>query len=148
MVSCNLSRRLFADTLVKVGDRRAQSSRDFEQSSGGDAIDATLVLVSLLIGYADHLGKLLLGQRGHSLDFSDAEGFRSQHYAFLVSDAEFDAALARIRASGVKHYANFRRERPGEINHLYGGRGVYFDDPNGHLIELITRPYSPIPEGR
>ncbi|HEY1431917.1 MAG TPA: hypothetical protein VGF39_09860, partial [Stellaceae bacterium] len=62
-----------------------------------------------------------------------------QHYAFL-SDAEFDAALPCIRATGVKHYANFRRERPGEINHLYGGRGVYFDDPNGHLLEPI-RPY-------
>src|SRR5271169_6611101 len=84
---------------------------------------------------------------GVTLDFSDSEGFRPQHYAFLVSDSEFDAALARIRASGVKHYANFRRERPGEINHLYGGRGVYFDDPNGHLLELITRPYGPTPEG-
>jgi catechol 2,3-dioxygenase-like lactoylglutathione lyase family enzyme len=84
---------------------------------------------------------------GVTLDFSDSEGFRPQHYAFLVSEAEFDAALARIRASGVKHYANFRRERPGEINHLYGGRGVYFDDPNGHLLELITRPYGPTPEG-
>ena len=84
---------------------------------------------------------------GVTLDFSDAEGFRPQHYAFLVSDAEFDAALARIRAAGVKHYANFRRERPGEINHLYGGRGVYFDDPNGHVLELITRPYGPTPEG-
>jgi catechol 2,3-dioxygenase-like lactoylglutathione lyase family enzyme len=84
---------------------------------------------------------------GVTLDFSDSEGFRPQHYAFLVSEAEFDAALARIRASGVEHYANFRRERPGEINHLYGGRGVYFDDPNGHLLELITRPYGPTPEG-
>src|SRR6201987_881311 len=82
-----------------------------------------------------------------SLDFSDSTDFRPQHFAFLVSDAEFDAALARIRAAGVKHYANFRRERPGEINHLYGGRGVYFDDPNGHLLELITRPYGPVPEG-
>ena len=63
----------------------------------------------------------------------------------LVSEAEFDAALSRIRAAGVAHYANFRRERPGEINHLYGGRGVYFDDPNGHLLELITRPYGPVP---
>ena len=65
---------------------------------------------------------------------------QDHHYAFPVSDAEFDAALPGIRASGVKHYANFRRERPGEINHLYGGRGVYFDDPNGHLLEQI-RPY-------
>lgn len=84
---------------------------------------------------------------GVTLDFSDAEGFRPQHYAFLVSEAEFDAALGRIRAQGVKHYANFRRERPGEINHLYGGRGVYFDDPDGHLMELITQPYGAVPQG-
>ena len=84
---------------------------------------------------------------GVTLDFADAVDFRPQHYAFLVGEAEFDAALARIRAAGVAHYANFRRERPGEINHLYGGRGVYFDDPNGHLLELITRPYGPIPQG-
>ena len=84
---------------------------------------------------------------GVTLDFSDATDFNPRHFAFLVSEEEFDAALARIRAAGVKHYANFRRERPGEINHLYGGRGVYFDDPNGHLLELITRPYGPTPEG-
>jgi catechol 2,3-dioxygenase-like lactoylglutathione lyase family enzyme len=84
---------------------------------------------------------------GVTLDFADAADFRPQHYAFLVGEAEFDAALARLRAMGVRHYANFRRERPGEINRLYGGRGVYFDDPNGHLFELITRPYGPVPEG-
>ena len=57
--------------------------------------------------------------------------FRPGHYAFLVSDAEFDAAFARIRARGVQYYADPRRAKPGEINHLQGGRGVYFDDPNG-----------------
>jgi catechol 2,3-dioxygenase-like lactoylglutathione lyase family enzyme len=77
-------------------------------------------------------------RNGVTLGFSDSADFRPQHDAFLVSDAEFEAALARIRANGVKQYANFRRERPGEINHLYGGRGVYFDDSNGHLMELIT----------
>ena len=83
---------------------------------------------------------------GVTLDFRDAVDFHPQHYAFLVSEAEFDAALARIRSAGVAHYANFRRERPGEINHLYGGRGVYFDDPNGHLLEIITQPYGPTPK--
>jgi catechol 2,3-dioxygenase-like lactoylglutathione lyase family enzyme len=84
---------------------------------------------------------------GVTLDFSDSSDFAPRHFAFLISEAEFDAALARIRAAGVAHYANFRRERPGEINHLYGGRGVYFDDPNGHLMELITQPYGPVPQG-
>ena len=84
---------------------------------------------------------------GVSLDFADAEGpIRPQHYAFLISEAEFDAAFARIRTGGVKYYATPRRERPGEINHRYGGRGVYFDDPNGHLMELITQPYGDTPE--
>src|SRR5205823_4304383 len=83
---------------------------------------------------------------GVTLDFDTREDFRPQHFAFLISEAEFDAALARIRASGVKHYATPRRERPGEINHRYGGRGVYFDDPNGHLMEIITQPYGDRPE--
>src|SRR4051812_12767358 len=58
---------------------------------------------------------------GVILDFANSTEFQPQHYAFLVSDAEFDAALARIRAGGVSHYANFIREQPGEINRLYDG---------------------------
>jgi catechol 2,3-dioxygenase-like lactoylglutathione lyase family enzyme len=84
---------------------------------------------------------------GVTLDFDNREDFRPQHFAFLVGEAEFDAALTRIRAGGVRHYATPRRERPGEINHRYGGRGVYFDDPNGHLFEIITQPYGKTPEG-
>jgi len=83
---------------------------------------------------------------GVTLDFDEREDFRPQHFAFLVGEAEFDTALARIRAGGIRHYATPRRERPGEINHRYGGRGVYFDDPNGHLMELITQPYGDKPE--
>jgi catechol 2,3-dioxygenase-like lactoylglutathione lyase family enzyme len=84
---------------------------------------------------------------GVTLDFADAAAdFRPQHYAFLVGDAEFDAALAHIREAGVAYYADPARSGRGEINHLYGGRGFYFEDPNGHLLELITRPYGPQPE--
>jgi catechol 2,3-dioxygenase-like lactoylglutathione lyase family enzyme len=83
---------------------------------------------------------------GVTLDYVDADDFRSHHCAFLVGDAEFDAALARMRDTDVAFYADFNRNGRGEINHLYGGRGVYFDDPNGHLFELITQPYGPIPE--
>ena len=78
---------------------------------------------------------------GVTLDFDTREEFRPGHYAFLVSDAEFDAAFARIRAQGVRYYADPRRTKPGEINHLHGGRGIYFDDPNGHVMEIITHPY-------
>jgi catechol 2,3-dioxygenase-like lactoylglutathione lyase family enzyme len=54
--------------------------------------------------------------------------------------------FARIRAQGVQYYADPRRAKPGEINHLHGGRGVYFDDPNGHVMEIITHPYGDRPE--
>jgi catechol 2,3-dioxygenase-like lactoylglutathione lyase family enzyme len=79
---------------------------------------------------------------GVSLDFADAEGpIRSQHYAFLIGEADFDAVLARIKARGLDHWADPRRTRPGEINRNDGGRGVYFSDPDGHILEVITRPY-------
>jgi catechol 2,3-dioxygenase-like lactoylglutathione lyase family enzyme len=83
---------------------------------------------------------------GVTLDFSDANDVRPQHCAFLVNDADFDAALSRITEAGIEFYANFDRAGRGEINHLYGGRGVYFCDPSGHLFELITRPYGSQPE--
>jgi catechol 2,3-dioxygenase-like lactoylglutathione lyase family enzyme len=83
---------------------------------------------------------------GVTLDFVDAVDFNTHHCAFLMNDQEFDAALARLNGMGVKFYADFIRERSGEINHLYGGRGFYFDDPAGHLFEIITKPYGPVPE--
>jgi catechol 2,3-dioxygenase-like lactoylglutathione lyase family enzyme len=83
---------------------------------------------------------------GVTLDYADAVEFRPQHYAFLVSETEFDSALSRIKSAGIAIYADFTRSGRGEINHLYGGRGFYFDDPNGHLLELITRPYGATPE--
>ena len=64
-----------------------------------------------------------------------------QHYAFLVSEDDFDAIYAKISARGLAHWADPRAERPGEINHRDGGRGVYFRDPGGHSMEILTRPY-------
>jgi len=86
---------------------------------------------------------------GVTLDFADATAtdFRPHHYAFLVSDQEFDAALARLRQAEVPYFADHRRQKRGQINHHYGGRGVYFGDPSGHLLELITKPYGPVPRG-
>lgn len=79
---------------------------------------------------------------GVSLDFSENGGdFSVQHYAFLVSEAEFDAIFGRIRDKGLDFWADPARSRPGEINHHDGGRGVYFLDPDGHVLEAITRPY-------
>lgn len=79
---------------------------------------------------------------GVSLDFANAEGsILPQHYAFLISEVDFDAVLGRIHNRGLDHWADPARRRPGEINHNDGGRGVYFPDPDGHLLEVITRPY-------
>ncbi|MEJ8281603.1 VOC family protein [Pseudonocardia spirodelae] len=64
-----------------------------------------------------------------------------QHYAFLVDDALFDRAYARLVGDGVEHWADPQRTRPGEVNHGHGGRGVYFLDPAGHYLEMITRSY-------
>lgn len=76
-----------------------------------------------------------------SLDFYEQEETQLQHYAFLVSDAEFDAAFARIRARGLQYWGDPGKEKPGEIYQLFGGRGLYFDDPSGHLLEIMTKPY-------
>ncbi len=78
-----------------------------------------------------------------TLDFLDADGMeiQMQHYAFLVSEAEFDAIFGRIRERGLAFWADPGRTQQGRINHHFGGRGVYFQDPSGHLLEIITRPY-------
>ncbi|MFB7198288.1 VOC family protein [Streptomyces sp. NPDC056240] len=80
---------------------------------------------------------------GVTLDFATipADKITPQHYAFLISEEEFDAAYAQITQRGIEHYADPRRQQPGTINHNDGGRGVYFMDPAGHAMELITVPY-------
>ncbi|MET7400325.1 VOC family protein [Dactylosporangium sp. NPDC005572] len=80
---------------------------------------------------------------GVTLDFIDTAGepITTQHYAFLVSENEFDAIFGRIRDAGVAYYADPHHGEPEQINHRDGGRGVYFDDPNGHNLEILTRPY-------
>lgn len=81
---------------------------------------------------------------GVTLDFYETpdEPIQSQHYAFLVPDDQFDAMIARLEAAGVTYYADPGHTRPGEINSLFGGRGAYFDDPDGHNLEIMTRPYA------
>jgi catechol 2,3-dioxygenase-like lactoylglutathione lyase family enzyme len=82
-----------------------------------------------------------------TLDYvRDDPPFTEQHCAFLVDDTTFDAAHQRLLDEHSPIYADPFRRTPGEINHLYGGRGVYFDDPDGHLMELITAPYGATPE--
>ncbi|KAA5835147.1 VOC family protein [Saccharopolyspora hirsuta] len=80
---------------------------------------------------------------GVLLQFAEppVEEIQMQHYAFLVDDELFDRAYARLQRKGIEHWADPQQTRPGEINHEHGGRGVYFLDPAGHALELLTRPY-------
>jgi catechol 2,3-dioxygenase-like lactoylglutathione lyase family enzyme len=85
---------------------------------------------------------------GVSLDFADDHGpVVPRHYAFLVDDGEFDEIFGRIKARGLDYWADPGQRRPGEINHNDGGRGVYWQDPNGHVLEIITIPYGGRPAG-
>jgi catechol 2,3-dioxygenase-like lactoylglutathione lyase family enzyme len=79
---------------------------------------------------------------GVSLDYHEVDGeIPSQHYAFLVGESDFDAIFGRIVERGLDHWADPMKHAAQAINHNDGGRGVYFDDPDGHFLEIITRPY-------
>ena len=79
---------------------------------------------------------------GVSLDYSEVDqDVTPQHYAFLVGEEQFDRTYAKITERRIEHWSDPGRSRPGELNHNDGGRGVYFTDPEGHLLEIITRPY-------
>ena len=72
----------------------------------------------------------------------DLERLRGDGYhAFLIGEHDFDGVFARVHDSGAGFWADPARSRPGEINRNDGGRGVYFEDPDGHLLEVLTRPY-------
>jgi catechol 2,3-dioxygenase-like lactoylglutathione lyase family enzyme len=83
-----------------------------------------------------------------TLAFLDAEGMeiQVQHYAFLVRENEFDQIFGRIKERGLKYWADPGQKQEGRINRHFGGRGVYFEDPSGHLLEIITRPYGSFDE--
>ena len=79
---------------------------------------------------------------GVTLDFASipVESITMQHYAFLISEEEFDAAFERIQQAGITYYADPQLKQPGVVNHRRGGRGLYFLDPAGHGMEILTRP--------
>lgn len=87
-----------------------------------------------------HFAPVELGN-GVFLEFADSSDFSMHHYAFLVSEEEFDAALARIVGAGIEYHAGPSGTN-GEIYFRDGGRGVYFEDPVGHVMELVTVPTS------
>ena len=78
---------------------------------------------------------------GVSLDFMDDAEIHPRHYAFLVTEEEFDEIFGRIRARGLGFWADPFERRPGEINTNDGGRGLYWQGPDGHWLEIITVPY-------
>jgi catechol 2,3-dioxygenase-like lactoylglutathione lyase family enzyme len=82
-------------------------------------------------------------ENGVSLDFINSGGdpVKSRHFAFLVSDAEFDTIFARIKARGLSYWADPMGTVENQINTHFGGRGFYFRGPEGHWYEAITKPY-------
>ena len=79
---------------------------------------------------------------GVTLDFLQSDGhITRQHYAFLVSEDEFEVIFGRIRERALPYWADPGHQQPGRINHRDGGRGVYWNDPDGHYLEILTRPY-------
>ncbi len=95
----------------------------------------------------DHLARVRTGD-GLTLDFSAEKSLWPIQCALLVNNAEFDAAFERIKSGTIRFYAEVDGTGRGEINRLHGGRGVYFDDPNGHVFELIEQVDSPASERR
>jgi len=83
-------------------------------------------------------------EHGATLDFAQVgedHEVHPQHYAFLVTEDDFDQIYGRIVARGIEHYPAPRMDRKNEINHNDGGRGVYWCDPSGHFLEILTVPY-------
>jgi catechol 2,3-dioxygenase-like lactoylglutathione lyase family enzyme len=108
--------------------------------------DASAAFLSEMLGVAAPVpfGPFLVVEvdNGVSLDFMQDDGdIGGQHYAFLVSEDEFDAIFGRIQERGLEYFADPHANEPGEINHHDGGRGVYWADPSGHWLEIITRAY-------
>ncbi|MBA0053307.1 VOC family protein [Streptomyces sp. AJS327] len=87
---------------------------------------------------------------GVTLDFAnhpgdDGQGIQSQHYAFLVSEEEFDGIFARVQEQGITYYSGPTYDDPGNINRRDDGRGFYWHDPDGHAMEVLTVPYGGFP---
>jgi catechol 2,3-dioxygenase-like lactoylglutathione lyase family enzyme len=107
--------------------------------------EATARFLTDILGLPAHrtLAHFAIVQVGEtSLDLIQTdETISSRHFAFLVSEAEFDGIFERIRGRGLPYWADPFRKEAGKVNRWDDGRGLYFDDPNGHLLEIITRPY-------
>jgi catechol 2,3-dioxygenase-like lactoylglutathione lyase family enzyme len=119
----------FNHTILKAHDSKAS---------------ATFLAEMLGLPSPEHWGpfQMVRTENDANLDYMDTDGeIVTQHYAFLVSEAEFDEIFDRVRGRKLTYWADPAQKQQGEINRHDGGRGVYFEDPNGHLLEIITRPY-------
>jgi len=112
---------------------------------------ASAVFVTEILGLTSppvHFGPFwaVTLDNGVTLDFQHSdEAMPIEHYAFLVSEAEFDAIYARIRERELPYWADPFHRLPNQINHNDGGRGLYWNDLNGHYLEILTRPYGSRP---
>lgn len=112
-----------------------------EQRATADFI-AEILGIEPPAGFANDHFLMIQLSNDVSLDVMQFDGaYDPQHYAFLVSEEEFDQVLTRLQRMGVEYFAGPWRSRPGQINTLDGGRGVYFPSPGGHDLEVLTRPY-------
>ncbi len=93
-------------------------------------------------GPLGHFAPVRIDSQALTLDFDTRGKFERQHYAFKVSEAEFDEIFGRVKERGLLYGSGPATPEDGEFNHWNGGRGVYFRDPNGHLLELLTRDYT------
>ncbi|HZI39594.1 MAG TPA: VOC family protein [Acidimicrobiia bacterium] len=117
-------------------DHTIVSARDSEES-------AAFLANILGLPAPTHVGPFVAValDNGATLDFiDDDEAIESRHFAFRVTEAAFDEIFGRIKERGLSHWADPARSRPGETYHHEGGRGVYFEDPSGHFLEILTRP--------
>jgi catechol 2,3-dioxygenase-like lactoylglutathione lyase family enzyme len=113
-------------TIVPTRDKKA-SARFFAKIFG------------LKAGSSDYFAPVRLNDQ-MTLLFDDGTDFESHHYAFHVSDTDFDAIFDRVKAAGLTYGSDPEHVDNGKINNWGGGRGVYFTDPDGHLLELMTVP--------
>lgn len=121
----------FGHTIVRRDDKRPSA-----------------ILITEALGLSDpaQLGSMLVVLRGRGIPPGAVRGgdpVPGQHYAVLVSEEEFDQAFAFIRDRGIAHWAAAGKEHPGEIYRCNGGRGVYVEAPDGHLLEVMTQRHRP-----
>jgi catechol 2,3-dioxygenase-like lactoylglutathione lyase family enzyme len=93
-------------------------------------------------GPMGHFAPIKIPSQSLTLDFDNRESFQPGHYAFKVSEEEFDEIFGRIVEADLAYGSEPWTPENGELNHWNGGRGVYFRDPSGHLLELLTRDYT------